>query len=137
MAKDVKAAADGMSDLLRQAIAYHQGGNLAAAEPLYRDVLKRAPHQPDALHFLGMLLHQKGDSEAGLRLVDRSLKFNSRFPRHAQHPGTHSQPPRPPRRGAGQLRHRSCRQSGLCGCAEQSRQCPAGAEPPRGCVGEL
>ncbi len=66
--------------LLRQAVGFHQAGQLAEAERSYRDVLRMAPQHFDALHLLGVLLHQQGDSEGGLRLVERSLKIQRKFP---------------------------------------------------------
>ena len=38
---------------LQQALALHQQGQLAQAEPLYRAILKQAPTHFDALHLLG------------------------------------------------------------------------------------
>lgn len=49
-------------------------GELEAARALYDQVLAREPDQPDALHFLGVLIHQRGDSEAALGLVARALE---------------------------------------------------------------
>src|SRR5215469_6208340 len=62
-----------LSALLRQAGAAHQRAEWEAAERDYRAVLAARPEQPDATHFLGLLLHQRGRSEAGLPLLDRAL----------------------------------------------------------------
>jgi protein O-GlcNAc transferase len=61
---------------LKQASVLHQQGMLAEAERLYREVLAKAPGQPDALHFLGVLETQQGRHEAGLTLMDRALKIS-------------------------------------------------------------
>ena len=45
---------------IRKAIGLHQAGHLPAAEQMYREILKVQPHNYDALHLLGVLLHQKG-----------------------------------------------------------------------------
>src|SRR5207237_4716707 len=47
---------------LRQAVTTHQEGRLGEAEPLYREVLALAPGQPDAMHFLGVLESQRGNT---------------------------------------------------------------------------
>jgi tetratricopeptide (TPR) repeat protein len=66
--------------LLAQAIQHHQQGDLAAAERLYRQVLLLQPHQPDALHLLGLILHLRGQSDEAVALVRRAL---DRAPRAA------------------------------------------------------
>jgi protein O-GlcNAc transferase len=67
----------GMTDIgemLREAIVHHQAGRLAAAEEIYRRVLASNPRQPDALNLLGMLAGQVGQLDAGLQLLDQSLR---------------------------------------------------------------
>jgi tetratricopeptide (TPR) repeat protein len=66
--------------LLAQAIQHHQQGDLAAAERLYRQVLLLQPHQPDALHLLGLILHLRGQSDEAVALVRQAL---DRAPRAA------------------------------------------------------
>jgi predicted TPR repeat methyltransferase len=51
----------------------HQVGNLDAAEQLYTAVLSGIPDHPDALHYLGVLTHQRGDSERGVELIERAI----------------------------------------------------------------
>ena len=65
---------------LDQAIALHQQGRFAQAESLYRDVLRKAPDQFDALHLLGVLEAQKGRHEAAAGLIRKALAVNSRSP---------------------------------------------------------
>lgn len=65
---------------LRQAFGLHQQGQLAQAEALYREVLTLQPDNPDALHFLGVLVSQRGRREAGLSLIDRAVTVNPRNP---------------------------------------------------------
>ncbi|WP_028467039.1 tetratricopeptide repeat protein [Nisaea denitrificans] len=59
--------------LLHQALQKHQAGDLAGAAPLYQQVLKANPQDPDALHLLGFLLHQAGKPAEGLKLVDAAI----------------------------------------------------------------
>lgn len=65
---------------LQAALAHHQAGRLAQAEPIYRQILSRAPQHPDALHFLGLLAHQTGKHAAAIDLIGQSLQVN---PGHA------------------------------------------------------
>ena len=58
---------------LEKAIAFHQAGNWGAAEWLYRSILAVDPIHADALHLLGVLLHQRGDHRSGLELIDRVI----------------------------------------------------------------
>jgi tetratricopeptide (TPR) repeat protein len=62
-----------MDDSFGQALARHQAGELAAAEPLYRAMLARDPAHADALHLLGVLLHQLGRHAEALALIDQAL----------------------------------------------------------------
>ena len=48
-----------MRQLLTRAVQLHQGGQLDAAGPLYEEVLRSIPEQPDALHLLGVLALQR------------------------------------------------------------------------------
>jgi protein O-GlcNAc transferase len=67
------AAEAALVQKLRQAWSWHQEGRLAEAERLYREVLAQAPGDSDALHFLGLLEAQRGNSAAGLALIERAL----------------------------------------------------------------
>ena len=58
-------------DLLDRAVAHHTGGRLNEAEVLYRRVL--SDDHADALHLLGLLLHQTGRSAAAEPLVRRAV----------------------------------------------------------------
>jgi predicted TPR repeat methyltransferase len=60
--------------MLRRAIEEHRTGQLDAAEALYRRTLQLQAGQPDALHFLGVLCHQRGRSEEGVRLIRTALR---------------------------------------------------------------
>jgi len=63
----------GTETLLRTAVAHHQAGRLADAEPLYRRVLDRDPAQFDALRLLGVLRRQAGDIESSIVLLQKAL----------------------------------------------------------------
>ena len=59
-----------------QAIALHQRGQLAAAEKIYEDILRRQPGNFDALHLLGLISAQTGRSERGVDLIRRAIRLN-------------------------------------------------------------
>lgn len=63
----------GATNPLERAVHQHRQGQLGQAEATYRDVLARQPDHPDALHFLGLLLHQQGDSVTAAGLIERAL----------------------------------------------------------------
>lgn len=65
---------------LQRALESHRAQDAAAAEAGYLEVLAMDAGQPDALHFLGVLRHQQGDSEAAIGLIGQALQ---RAPRHA------------------------------------------------------
>jgi len=62
-----------LAELLAAALDLHQAGHMAEAESGYRAVLKEHPDHIDALHYLGVLLHQRGDNEGAAKLLDRAL----------------------------------------------------------------
>ncbi len=70
------AAAPDVKLLLSQAVACHQGGRLAEAERLYRQVLETHPRQFDSLHLLGIIHSQRGDHAEAARLIDLALAVN-------------------------------------------------------------
>ncbi len=51
----------------------HRAGDLAAAEPMYRRILDEEPEHPDALHLLGVVALQRGDSESAIALIERAI----------------------------------------------------------------
>ena len=69
-----------LPDALSMAVDMHQNRQLEGAETLYRRILAAAPQQPDALHFLGMLRHQRGHSDEGIALIEQAARL---VPGHA------------------------------------------------------
>ncbi len=69
--------------LLERAFALHQAGKIAEAEPLYQQVLQLEADQPDALHLLGVIAHQRGQLEPSVELIRRAIaKFNTNAAMH-------------------------------------------------------
>lgn len=62
-----------LEEALALAIHCHRSSELQAAESLYRRILDTAPDNVDALHFLGVLLHQRDRSDEAIELIERSI----------------------------------------------------------------
>ncbi|MGK7901915.1 MAG: tetratricopeptide repeat protein [Hormoscilla sp.] len=62
------------------ALAHHQGGRLEAAENIYRQIIanqpETAPDHPQALHLLGVMAHQKGQSDMACDLIKKAIALN-------------------------------------------------------------
>ncbi|HJU21791.1 MAG TPA: tetratricopeptide repeat protein [Casimicrobiaceae bacterium] len=58
---------------LADAFELHKQGRLADAEAGYRAVLTHAPDEPDALHRLGLIAHQRGQENEALELIERAV----------------------------------------------------------------
>lgn len=63
-------------DLLRQAVALHQRGELARAEALYAAVLAADPDNFDALHLSGVIARQGKAPQAAFGLISRALAID-------------------------------------------------------------
>ena len=55
------------------ALAHHQSGRLAKAEPLYRQILATQPDHAETLHMLGLLAHQGGHHAAAEELIGKAI----------------------------------------------------------------
>ncbi|MFL5966826.1 MAG: tetratricopeptide repeat protein [Gaiellaceae bacterium] len=64
-----------LDEALGVAVALQQAEQLATAEEIYRKILDVAPDHPDALHFSGVLAHQRGRPDDGIALIERSLEL--------------------------------------------------------------
>jgi len=63
------------SQLLREAIAAHQGGKFFKARKLYETILADDQGNVPALHYSGILEAQQQNPAKALRLLDRALKI--------------------------------------------------------------
>jgi predicted TPR repeat methyltransferase len=59
------------------AFALHAAGALADAEIGYRRILAANPQHVEAQHYLGVLLHQQGDTQQGISLILRALEADA------------------------------------------------------------
>jgi predicted TPR repeat methyltransferase/Tfp pilus assembly protein PilF len=62
-----------VNDLVAYAITYLQAGEIGEAEGVLKAILEELPDHPDALHYLGICRHHRGESEEALNLVRRSI----------------------------------------------------------------
>jgi protein O-GlcNAc transferase len=61
----------------KQGVALHQQGNLAEAERIYEEVLRKQPDHFDALHLLGIIALHTGRAERGIELIKRAIGLNA------------------------------------------------------------
>lgn len=62
--------------LMSEATAAQEQGDSDQAESHYRRLMALYPRFPDAWHYYGLLLHQRGDHERGLEFMHRAEKLD-------------------------------------------------------------
>jgi tetratricopeptide (TPR) repeat protein len=62
--------------LFAQGVALHHAGQLDEAQAFYDAVLQQAPAHFDALHMLGVICLQKGQTERGAALIERAIAID-------------------------------------------------------------
>lgn len=62
-----------LPEALSIAVQLQRAGHLDEAEIVYRRILAIEPDHPDALHFLGVLFHQRGRGDAAVELIEKSI----------------------------------------------------------------
>jgi protein O-GlcNAc transferase len=65
-----------LSELFLSAAAVLQKGDLDAAETIYRSILDEFPRNPDALHFLGIIAHERKNHHEALGLIYHAVRLN-------------------------------------------------------------
>jgi len=63
---------------LQTAIGHHQNGRLIQAQALYQQILQANPKQPDALHLLGLIEHQQGQSQSAMARIQKAVELRPR-----------------------------------------------------------
>lgn len=71
-----------VGESLQRALQHHNLGQFAEAESLYRSVLASISNHPDALHLLGMLEHQRGNTDIAFGLITRAVQQRPSAPMH-------------------------------------------------------
>jgi predicted TPR repeat methyltransferase len=64
-----------LDEAVSVALALQQAEQWAAAEDIYHSILDVAPNHADALHFSGVLAHQRGRTEDAVALIEQSLEL--------------------------------------------------------------
>lgn len=67
-------------ELIAEALRHHAAGRLHEAEGLYRRVLAADPRHADALHLLGLVAHQVGQSEGAVQLISEAIRYGGDVP---------------------------------------------------------
>jgi predicted TPR repeat methyltransferase len=71
-------------EALQVAVELHRMGELGNAELLYRRILAQVPGHPDALHFIGILHHQRGRNAESIDCLAHSIALDPTLPdRHS------------------------------------------------------
>src|SRR5262249_21755143 len=65
-----------LSAALEMGRSLHRRGLLPEAERVSREILSRKPQQPEALHFLGVVVDQRGCPEEGAQLILAALEID-------------------------------------------------------------
>jgi protein O-GlcNAc transferase len=64
---------DRINQVVDAAFAHHEAGELEQAEALYRQALAEDPEHAEALHLLGLIAYQQGNSPKAIELISRAL----------------------------------------------------------------
>jgi tetratricopeptide (TPR) repeat protein len=59
--------------LLAEGLARQKAGDRDGAEAIYRGLLDTEPANPDALHLLGLIKLERGENDAGARLLEQAI----------------------------------------------------------------
>ncbi|MEE4355510.1 MAG: tetratricopeptide repeat protein, partial [Desulfococcaceae bacterium] len=59
---------------LQQAVSLHQENRFQEAEKLYRKIIAQIPDHADALHLLGLIFFQKGNSSKAVELICKAIE---------------------------------------------------------------
>jgi len=68
---------------LQGAISHHQAGELSEAQVIYQKILKLMPDNADALHYLGLIYYQTGDSELAVTLISKAVTISATHLMHS------------------------------------------------------
>ncbi len=69
-----------IDEALQVAVQLHRLSQLGDAETIYRRILEALPEHPDAQHFLGILLHQRGRNDEAIERIEESIRLDPSLP---------------------------------------------------------
>jgi len=67
------------AETFKLATEHHRAGDLTRAEELYQKILAENPSAASAIHYLGMIAHQRGQTDAGVNLIRRAIALNPTY----------------------------------------------------------
>ncbi len=73
---------------LKQAVAFHQAGQLQQAGSMYRQLLRVNPNQPEILHLLGLVSYQMGSYGEAVALIGRAVELHPGMANYHNHLGS-------------------------------------------------
>src|SRR4051794_3002523 len=65
-----------IDQLIQSALEHHRAGDLPAAEAIYRQILSSHPSHAPALHLLGVIAYQSGETADAIELISRAIAIN-------------------------------------------------------------
>ncbi|MBF0164397.1 MAG: tetratricopeptide repeat protein [Magnetococcales bacterium] len=65
---------------IHKALELHHANRLAEAEALYRQILRETPRHQDALNLLGYLLHQRGERDEAIVMIQKAIAIDPNQP---------------------------------------------------------
>ncbi|MCP4492817.1 MAG: tetratricopeptide repeat protein [Gammaproteobacteria bacterium] len=65
-------------EAMQTALNYYQQGNLTESEALLKRILEAVPQHAHALHLLGVLTHQAGNTETAVNMIGQAILINPR-----------------------------------------------------------
>jgi tetratricopeptide (TPR) repeat protein len=78
--RSVRARQGAIAAKLGTAAERYRAGDLDGAKALYHEVLEKAPQQPDALHYLGVIAGVRGHHDEAARLINQSIIISPNHP---------------------------------------------------------
>jgi len=60
---------------LKKGVQYHQADRLERAGEIYTEILKTHPNHPEALHLLGLIAYQSGQTSNAINLMNRAIQI--------------------------------------------------------------
>lgn len=71
------AVAAGEAALLQEAMRLHESGDLDAAGARYRAMLQTEPRNPEAMHLLGLIAHQRGEHASAVVQIGAAIALQA------------------------------------------------------------
>lgn len=68
-----------ISDLLAEAAAFHQNGEMSRAVELYQKILESDPENADAWNLMGVAAHQQGKNDLAVSLIKNAIGLKDDF----------------------------------------------------------